>query len=109
LKEFNINVAMIEPMGFKTNILHNSVVAEKKISDYDSYRNKVDAFANNLFEDAPESTPVINTLIKLVENKNPKFSHPVGKGASVFLAIQLFAYKAFENSIIKNINKFKTK
>lgn len=109
LKEFNIEVAMIEPMGFKTNILHSSVVAEKKISDYDSYRNKISAFSDDLFGNAPEPTPVINTLIKLVENKNPKFSNPVGKGASVFLAIQLFAYKAFENSVIKNINKFKTK
>jgi short-subunit dehydrogenase len=107
LKEFNIKVAMIEPMGFKTNILHSSVVAEKKISDYDSYRNKINAFSDDLLGNAPEPTPVIHTLIKLVENKNPKFSNPVGKGASVFLAIQLFAYKTFENSVIKNINKFK--
>lgn len=108
LKEFNIDVAMVEPMGFKTNILHSSVVAEKKISDYDNYRNKISAFSNDLFGNAPEPTPVINTLTKLVENKNPKFSNPVGKGASLFLAIQLFAYKTFEGSIIKNINKFKT-
>ncbi|MBL7818831.1 MAG: SDR family NAD(P)-dependent oxidoreductase [Saprospiraceae bacterium] len=107
LKEFNINVAMVEPMGFKTNILHSSVVAEKKINDYDSYRSKTNAFAKDLFENAPEPTPVINTILKLVEDKNPKFSNPVGKGAKVFLAIQHFAYNTFENSIIKNINKFK--
>jgi short-subunit dehydrogenase len=108
LKEFNIEVAMVEPMGFKTNILHSSVVAEKKISDYDNYRNKISAFSDDLFGNAPEPTPVINTLLKLVENKKPKFSNPVGKGASLFLAIQLFAYKTFEGSIIKNIDKFKT-
>lgn len=107
LNEFNIKVALVEPMGFKTNILHSSVVAEKKINDYDSYRNKINAFAKDLFGNAPEPSPVINTIIKLVEDKNPKFSHPVGKGASLFLAIQHFAYKTFENSIIKNINKFK--
>lgn len=107
LNEFNIKVAMVEPMGFKTNILHSSVMAEKKINDYDHYRGKIDAFAKDLFESAPEPTPVINTIIKLVEDKNPKFSHPVGKGAPLFLAIQHFAYKTFESSIIKNINKFK--
>lgn len=107
LKEFNIEVAMVEPMGFKTNIFTSSIVAEKKISDYDNYRKKIKAFEKDLFENAPEPTSVINMLIKLVEDKNPKFSNPVGKGASLFLAIQLFAYKAFENSIIKNINKFK--
>jgi short-subunit dehydrogenase len=108
LNEFNIKVAMVEPMGFKTNILSSSVVAEKKINDYDNYRNTVNAFAKDLFGNAPESTPVINTIIKLVEDKNPKFSHPVGKGASLFLTIQHFAYKTFENSIIRNINKFKS-
>lgn len=107
LNEFNIKVAMVEPMGFKTNILHSSVVAQKKINDYNNYRSKINAFAKDLFENAPEPTPVINTIIKLVEDKNPTFSHPVGKGASLFLAIQHFAYKTFEGSIIKNINKFK--
>ena len=107
LNEFNIKVAMVEPMGFKTNLLHNTVVAERKINEYDNYRSKIKAFSNDLFENAPESTPVVNTIIKVVEEKNPTFSYPVGKGASLFLAIQHFAYKTFENSIIKNINKFK--
>lgn len=105
LNEFNIKVAMVEPMGFKTNIFNSAVVAEGKINDYDGYRKKIDAFANDLFENAPEPTAVINTLLKLVEDKNPTFSHPVGKGASLILAIQHFAYKVFENTIIKNINK----
>ena len=36
LKEFNIKVSMVEPVGFKTNIVTNSKVAENKISDYDN-------------------------------------------------------------------------
>lgn len=108
LNEFNIKVAMVEPMAFKTNITNSAITAEKKINDYDDYRNKVEAFAKDLFDKAPEPTPVINTLLKLVEDKNPTFNHPVGKGASLFWAIQHFAYKTFENSIIKNINKFKS-
>lgn len=107
LTEFNIKVAMVEPMGFKTNIFSSSVPATGKINDYDAYRNKIKGFEKDLFENAPEPTPVINTLIKLMEDKNPTFSYPVGKGASLFLAIQHFAYKTFEKSIIKNINKFK--
>lgn len=107
LNEFNIKVAMVEPMGFKTGIISNSLVAEGSIKDYDAYRNKIQRFANDLFGNSPEPTPVIDTLLKLIESKDPKFSHPVGKGASLFLAIQHFAYKTFESSIIKNINKFK--
>lgn len=108
LNEFGIQVAMVEPMGFKTNIINSSVIAEGKISDYDSYRQKVDAFAKDLFDQSPEPTAVIQTLHKLVEDKNPTYSNPVGKGAKVILAIQLFAYKTYEKTMTKNINKFKT-
>lgn len=107
LNEFNIKVAMVEPMGFNTGLINNSLVAEGKINDYDTYRNKIERFSKDFFSKSPEPTPVINTLLKLIEDKNPTFSHPVGKGASLFLAIQHFAYKTFENSIIKTINKFK--
>ena len=107
LADFNIKVAMVEPMGFKTGIISNAQAAEGKIHDYDAYRNKIERFAQDFFAKSPEPTPVINTLLQLIEDKNPKFSHPVGKGAPLILAIQHFAYKTFENSIIRNINKFK--
>lgn len=107
LSEFNIKVAMVEPMGFKTGIISNSYSAKGTINDYDTYRNKIERFSKDLFDNSPEPTPVINTLLKLIEEESPTFSHPVGKGASLFLAIQHFAYKTFEKSIIKNINKFK--
>jgi len=107
LNEFNIKVSMVEPMGFKTNIVSNSMVAENKISDYDTYRKKLDAYTKDVFAKAAEPTPVIDAIIKLVGNKNPKFNHPVGKGASVILAAQHFAFKVFENSIVKDVNKAK--
>lgn len=107
LNEFNIKVAMIEPMAFKTNIFTAWVVADKKISDYDSYRKKIQAFEKDLFHNAPELTPVIENFIKLIEDKNPTFINTVWKGAKLFLTLQLFAYKVFENMLIKNINKFK--
>ncbi|MES3017987.1 MAG: SDR family NAD(P)-dependent oxidoreductase [Bacteroidota bacterium] len=107
LNEFNIKVSMVEPMGFKTGIISNSFMADGKINDYDNYRNKIERFSTDLFDKSPEPTPVMHTLLKLIEDKNPTFSHPVGKGSSLFWAVQHFAYKTFENSIMKNINKFK--
>jgi NADP-dependent 3-hydroxy acid dehydrogenase YdfG len=108
LNEFNIKVCMVEPMGFKTNIISNSMVSGSKISDYDVYRKKLAAYTKDIFAKSPEPAPVIDTLLKLVGDKDPKFNHPVGKGASVILAIQHFAYKTFENSVLKNLNKFKS-
>jgi len=107
LKEFNIKVSMVEPVGFKTNIVTNSKVAENKISDYDTYRTTLEDYTKDLFSNAEEPTPVVETLLKLVENETPKFNNPVGKGSSLFPAIQYFSYKTFENSVIKNVNKFK--
>jgi len=107
LNEFNIKVSMVEPVGFKTNIISNSIVAENKISDYDIYRKKLEAYTKDLFANSAEPTPVVVTLLKLVESKNPNFNHPVGKGSTLFPAIQYFSYKTFEKSVIKDINKFK--
>jgi short-subunit dehydrogenase len=106
LNEFNIKVSMVEPVGFKTNIVSNSIVAENKISDYDIYREKLEAYTKDLFARSAEANPVVETLLKLVESENPNFNHPVGKGSSLFPAIQYFSYKTFEKSVIKNINKF---
>jgi short-subunit dehydrogenase len=105
LNEFNIKVCMVEPMGFNTNIVSNSIVAENKISDYDEYRYKLNAYTKDLFANSPAPTPVIDTVIKLIGDRNPKFSHPVGKGASAIVAVQHFAFKMFENSIVKSVNK----
>ncbi len=107
LNEFNIKVSMVEPVGFKTNIVTNSKVAENKISDYDAYRTTLEDYTKDLFAKSEEPTAVVETLLKLVENKNPNFNHPVGKGSTLFPAIQYLSYKTFENSVIKNINKFK--
>ena len=107
LNEFNIKVSMIEPVGFKTNIITNSKVAENKINDYDGYRTILQAYTKDLFANSEEPTAVVETLLKLVENESPKFNHPVGKGSSLFPAIQYLSFKTFENSIIKNINKLR--
>jgi short-subunit dehydrogenase len=107
LNQFNIKVSMVEPMGFKTNIINSSVAAEGKIRDYDAYRQKVAAFAKKEFDNAPEPDPVIDKVIKLVKDEKPKFNHPVGKGSSIFVALQLLAYKTFENAILKRVSAVK--
>ena len=106
LNEFNIKVSMVEPVGFKTNIVTNSKVAENKISDYHKYRTTLEDYTRDLFTKSEEPTAVVKTLLKLVESNNPKFNHPVGKGSTLFPAIQYFSFKTFEKSVIKNINKF---
>lgn len=107
LDQFNIKVSMVEPVGFKTNIVTNSKVAENKIADYNAYRSTLEDYTKDVFSNSEEPTAVVKTLLKLVESNDPKFNNPVGKGSTLFPAIQYFAFKTFEKSVSKNVNKFK--
>jgi hypothetical protein len=98
---------MIEPMGFKTNIGLNSAAATEEISDYDTYRTKIAAYTKQAFDKAPGPEPVIDVVVKCVNDPRPRFNHPVGKGASIVLTLQRFAYSVFENSILKGVNAAK--
>lgn len=105
LSSFNIKVSMVEPMAFKTNIGTSAVASKVRIEDYDLFRKQTAAFSQEAFANSPSPEPVVDTVIKIIDEKNPKFNFPVGKGASLILTLQHFAYKVFENSILKQIRK----
>ncbi len=107
LNQFNIKVSMVEPSGFKTNIGNSAATANGDIRDYDIFRQKITSYTKAQFELAPGPEPVVNTVLKIVNEKNPKYSHPVGKGTSMILTLQRFAYSIVENSILKNVNAAK--
>lgn len=107
LNQFNIKVSMVEPMGFKTNIGTSAMVATGDIKDYDSFRKKITAFTKQEFDKAAEPEPVIDTVVKIIGDKRPKYSYPVGKGASMILTMQRFAYNVFEKSVLKGVNAAK--
>lgn len=107
LNNFNIKVSMVEPLAFKTNIGNNAVPSKIKINDYDLFRKQSETFSKNLFDKAPSPEPVVNTVIDIIQQKDPKFNFPVGKRASFILTMQHYAYKAFENSILKDIRNSK--
>jgi len=107
LNQFNIRVSMIEPTYFKTNLGENATVSHEGISEYDTFRQKIDVYTNNAIENAPEPDAVVDKVMKIVNEKNPRFSYPIGKGTSLFLTLQRFAYNAFEGSILKSVNKTK--
>lgn len=105
LNQFNIKVSVVEPMAFKTNIGGNAISAKGTISEYDSLRQKIVEFTKREFDNAPGPEPVVKTVMKIVDEKTPKFSYPVGKGASLFLTLQRFAYNTFEGAILKKVNQ----
>jgi short-subunit dehydrogenase len=107
LNQFNIKVSVVEPMGFKTRIGENAMKSTGIINDYHTFRQQIAAFTKREFDNAAGPEPVVHTVLKVVNARTPKFSYPVGKGASIFLTLQRFAYGTFENAILKRVNATK--
>ena len=89
--QFNVKVTMIEPQYFKTNIGSNAITATGEVKDYDTFRQNINAYYSKELEKAPEPKADVDTVMKIINEKHPKFSYPVGKGSSLILTLQRFA------------------
>ena len=106
LNPFNIQVSMVEPVWFRTNLGSNAIKAtERKIADYDSYRRRANAVTQKGIDDAEKPDAVVKKIVDLIAAKDPKFSNPVGKMTGMFLFLQSYAPKMFEGSILKSVSK----
>lgn len=105
LTEFNIRVAMIEPGSFKTNIMDNAKTAISRIDDYDVLRIKSEKYAGFIVDQAEDPAKVAEKVLKVVKTDEPQFRNLVGKGLSVLITLQHFAYGMLEKIILKQLNK----
>jgi short-subunit dehydrogenase len=105
LNEFNISVSMIEPAAFKTSILDNSSSPLTKIEDYNPLRRKIEKFTIDLVKSAEDPAIVSVKVLKVVQTDKPKFRNIVGKGTSVLINLQHFAYGILEKNVLKQLNK----
>ncbi len=104
LAQFKIKVSMVQPMSFKTGIGTNAVAASETIGDYELFRRKVDVYRQAEFDKAPVPDAVLRTVLRILREKEPEFSYPVGKGTTLLLALQKFAYNVLERSVLKRVD-----
>lgn len=105
LSEFNIRVAMIEPGSFKTNIIGNSATTVNRIDDYNDLRKKSKKYAEFIVKQGQDPALVAAKVISVVKTDKPPFRNLVGKGLSVLITLQHFAYGMLENTILKQLNR----
>ena len=105
LNEFNIEVAMIEPAAFKTNVITNSIATINRIPDYNSLRNKIQKFSDELVSKAEDPILVVEKVLKVIQTDKPKFRNIVGKGTPALINLQHFAYGILEKNVLKQLNK----
>ncbi len=103
LQPFNIKVSMVEPVWFKTNLGQHAVKASGRIRDYDSYRRKANAATQKGIDEAQTPDAVVDTIVKLVGTREPRFSNPVGKMTGMILFLQNYLPRMFEGSILKSV------
>ncbi|GGA72761.1 hypothetical protein GCM10008015_11800 [Flavobacterium palustre] len=105
LNEFNIEVAMIEPAAFKTNVITNSIATINRIPDYNSLRNKIQKFSDELVSKAEDPILVVEKVLKVIQTDKPKFRNIVGKDTPALINLQHFAYGILEKNVLKQLNK----
>lgn len=104
LTEFNIQVAMIEPGSFKTNIMANSSTTLNRIEDYNRLRTQTEKYADIIVAQGGDPKMVAAKVLQVVETDKPKFRNLVGKGLSVLINLQHFAYGILEKTVLKQLN-----
>jgi NAD(P)-dependent dehydrogenase (short-subunit alcohol dehydrogenase family) len=104
VKSFGIKVSVVEPGFFKTNLSEAFEYAESTIKDYDETRSNALRVFSSSIKNAPPPNPVAETVYKIVQAKNPKFSYRVGKDARLLPILQFMLNPVFEFGITR---KFK--
>ena len=104
LTEFNIQVAMIEPGSFKTNIMENSSTTSHRIEDYNKLRMQTEKYADVIVAQGEDPNMVAAKVLQVIETDKPKFRNLVGKGLSVLINLQHFAYGILEKNVLKQLN-----
>ncbi|KQT35635.1 short-chain dehydrogenase [Chryseobacterium sp. Leaf405] len=104
LNQFNIKVSVVEPVWFKTNLGNNAVVSKgNAIADYNKLRVKADAATQKGLNEAESPEAVVNSITKLINTKEPKFSNPVGKMSGMIAFLQSFAPGMLESTMLKGL------
>jgi NAD(P)-dependent dehydrogenase (short-subunit alcohol dehydrogenase family) len=93
---FNIQISMIEPGFFKTN-LHNAFeYAKPTIADYDPLRKKALPVFSEAIENADTPESIARILLIIVYYNNPGFSYRVGKNTWLAPFLQFLYYRLNE-------------
>lgn len=80
VKQFGINVTLLEPNGYESNIWHTGITSES-LPYYDEIK-KALAERENIFGKVEATAPIV---VKLVENENPPLRLLLGKVAYPFV------------------------
>jgi NAD(P)-dependent dehydrogenase (short-subunit alcohol dehydrogenase family) len=108
MKPFGVDVSLIEPGSFKTNIWSTGKqITDKSLkedSPYFTYMQSIDTYLKKGESQFGNPHEVANKIVEIAQHPNPELRYPIGKGVklSVFLK-QSLAWKTWEKIFLKRL------
>ena len=96
LHHFNIDVSVIEPGFFRSNLHSAFIYPVNPIPEYDRMRQRTFKVLDQSIEHGKTPEPVARIVLKILETKKPKFSYPVGPNSFLAPFMQFFAVRIYE-------------
>ena len=109
LKQFNINVVVLEPGIIRTEfagVMLNQLTQFSSKGAYANITNKLVAATKKLFESGQGSKPVVisNTISKIIQAQNPKTRYRVGMYAKPMVWLRIYmGDRIFDKIVMKQI------
>jgi len=79
VKSLGIDVSLIEPGFFKTNLGNSRVAAKNSIPDYDEVRGRALEALWKAIENGGHPQEVAETILKVIETRSPRLHYVVGR------------------------------
>jgi short-subunit dehydrogenase len=102
VKNLGINVSVIEPGFFRTNLGEARNVAKFPIRDYDHLRVLAVSTLEDDFRKGADPKIVGETVLRIIESKNPKLEYAVGREGRYRRLKHLMPQSIIENGVRKH-------
>lgn len=112
VKPFGIDVCLIEPGSYNTNIWEvGQELAEnysETISPYKEYMDKIQNHINNGSDTFGNPIDVAQKIVAIAESKNTTLRYPIGKGVKLMMAAKkVLPWRLWEFLVLRGFKKMK--
>jgi short-subunit dehydrogenase len=103
VKEFNIDISMVEPGFFRSNFPDAIEFAPPAIFDYEKLRSNLRPFLIKSVENAQPANLVAKLVLRIIKSNNPAYSYKVGKYTWIVPFFQFIYQPLYEFGMRKRI------
>ncbi len=94
VKPFNIYVSLVEPGVLRTPMMNRRQLAGRRIPEYEPWRQRALDTLRESEDNAPTAQSVANTVLGIVESKEPRLRYTVGRQAAVLSRLRRYLPEA---------------